>query len=182
MHDDGPMVDEKLPVDPDADVHRERRPLRRRRRLVRHWDVLAMIALGGGLGSLARYGLEEVVPARPNGFPVGTFAINVSGSFALGVLMVYVLEVWSPRRYLRPFLAVGFLGGYTTFSTFTAEIRGLLARSAWFVADSYAVDSLLAGLAAIWIGVVLGRLAAGLPVRRGGRRTQSPESGRRGRR
>lgn len=182
MRDDGLVVDEKLPVDPDVDLHRERRPLRRRRGLARQWDVLVVIALGGGLGSLARYGLEAVVPATANGFPVGTFAINVSGSFALGLLMVYVLEVWSPRRYLRPFLAVGFLGGYTTFSTFAAEIRGLLARSAWFVADSYAVDSLLAGLAAVWVGVVLGRIIAGLPVRRGGRRTQAHGAEKGGRR
>jgi CrcB protein len=175
MPDDGAVVEDNLLVGPDVGVHPERR---RRRRPARQWDVLAVIALGGGLGSLARYGLEAVVPARPNGFPVGTFAINVSGSLALGFLMVYLLEVWSPRRYVRPFLAVGFLGGYTTFSTFAAEIRDLLAGSAWFVADSYALDSLLAGLAAVWVGVVAGRLVAGLPVRRGGRRARSPESGR----
>jgi fluoride exporter len=180
MRDDDPVVDEKLPVDPDVDLDRERRPPRRRRRRARHGDVLAVIALGGGLGSLARYGLEAVVPARPDGFPLGTFAINVSGSLALGFLMVYLLEVWSPRRYLRPFLAVGFLGGYTTFSTFAAEIRDLVARSSWFVADSYALDSVLVGLAAVWVGVVLGRLAAGLPVRRGGRRTHPPVPARRG--
>ena len=182
MHDDGLVVDEKLPVDPDVDLGEERRPLRPRRRRALHWDVRAVIGLGGGLGSLARYGLEEAVASRPGGFPLGTFAVNVSGSLALGFLMVYLLEVWSPRRYLRPFLAVGFLGGYTTFSTFAAGIRDLAARSSWFVADSYAVDSLLVGLAAVWVGVVLGRLAAGLPVRRGGRRVHSPVSRGRGRR
>jgi CrcB protein len=171
-------MDERLPVDPDIDLREERRSLPQRRRRARHWDVLAVIALGGGLGSLARYGLEEAVSVKPGGFPVGTFAINVSGSLVLGFLMVYVLEVWSPRRYLRPFLAVGFLGGFTTFSTFAAEIHNLIDRSSWFVADSYAVDSLLAGLAAVWIGVILGRPAAGLPVRRGRRRTQPPAVGR----
>jgi CrcB protein len=178
MQDHGLVVEERLPVDPDIDLREQRRSLPHRRRRGRHWDVLTVIAVGGGLGSMARYGLEEAVSAKPGGFPVGTFAINVSGSLVLGFLMVYVLEVWSPRRFLRPFLAVGFLGGFTTFSTFAAEIRYLAARSSWFVADSYAVDSLLAGLAAVWAGVILGRLAAGLPVRRGRRRTQPPAVGR----
>lgn len=178
MDDDGRVVDEKLPVDPDVDLRQVRRSSKRRRS--RPWDVLGVIAVGGGLGSLARYGLEEAVPARAGGFPVGTFAINVSGSLVLGFLMVYLLEVWTPRRYLRPFLAVGFLGGFTTFSTFAAEVRDLISRSSWFIADSYALDSLLAGLAAVWIGVVLGRLTAGLPVRRGGPSTRSSDVGRRG--
>ncbi len=170
MRDDGLVVDRRLPVDPDVDFHRQRPSGRsRRRRRARHWDILASIAVGGGLGSVARYGVGRALPTPPGGFPLGTFTINVTGSFALGFLMVYLLEVWPPRRYLRPLLAVGVLGGFTTFSTYTAEIRELFARGSWSLADSYAVDSLLAGLAAVWVGVTLARASAGLPVRRGRR-------------
>jgi CrcB protein len=178
MRDDGSVVDRKLPVDPDVDLDQERRRPRGRRFRGRAWDVLAVIAVGGGLGSVARYGVQSAVPASPGDFPVATFAINVTGSFALGFLMVYLLEVWAPRRYLRPFLAVGFLGGFTTFSTYAAEIRNLIVQSSWTVADAYAVDSLLAGLAAVWAGVALGRLTAGLPVRRDRSRRESTSSER----
>ena len=169
MRDDGLMVDGKLPVDPDVDLHQDRQASRRQRRRRPAWDVFGVIALGGGLGSLPRYGVEETFPSAPGSFPIATFAINVAGSFALGFLMVYLLEVWSPRRYLRPFLAVGFLGGFTTFSTYAAEIHDLVTRSSWLAANAYAIDSLVAGLAAVWAGVTLARLTAGLPVRRGRR-------------
>jgi CrcB protein len=113
------------------------------------------------------------LPARPGGFPLSTFVVNVTGSLVLGFLIVYLLEVWPANRYLRPFLAVGLLGGYTTFSTYAAELRDLLARGSWAMADAYAADSLLAGLAAVWLGVAAARGLAGLPVRRGRRRPPS---------
>ncbi|HEY9522657.1 MAG TPA: fluoride efflux transporter CrcB [Thermopolyspora sp.] len=132
----------------------------------RAWDVLAVIALGGGLGSAARYLAGLAIPAVSDGFPWATFLINVLGCLALGFLMVFVLEVWPPRRYVRPFLAVGVLGGFTTFSTYTAEVLDRLDDGLWALADSYAVDSLLAGLAAVWCGIALGRAATKRPVRR----------------
>lgn len=153
-----------LPVDPDLiAVSRRSRTLK--------WDILAMIALGGGLGSVARYLLSEALPTPVGGFPWATFAINVSGCFVLGLLMIYMLEVWPPRRYLRPFLGVGFLGGYTTFSTFTVEILQRLHDRAWSLASAYALTSLVAGLVAVWCGLALARALSGRPVRRGnGRR------------
>ncbi|MFJ6213245.1 fluoride efflux transporter FluC [Streptomyces sp. NPDC092296] len=164
---------ETLPVDPDAgppgSPRRGRRPLRERARH-RQWDVLAAIAVGGGLGSSARYGLARAWPTPAGGFPWATFATNVSGSFALGLLMVYVLDVWPPSRYVRPFLGVGVIGGFTTFSTYVVEMRGLLAAGHWSLTDAYALSSLLAGLAAVWTGIVVARMASGLPVRRGPRR------------
>ena len=89
---------------------------------------LAAIAAGGGLGSVARYLLSQAFPAGP-GFPWAIFTVNVSGCFLLGLLMIYLLEVWPPRRYLRPFLAVGLIGGYTTFSTYAAAVMTLLTTS-----------------------------------------------------
>ncbi len=117
---------------------------------------LAAIAAGGGLGSVARYGLSAAFPAG-QGFPWGTFAVNVSGCFLLGLLMVYLLEVWPPRRFLRPFVAVGLLGGYTTFSTYAAGVMTLLTGHAPALADAYALTSVLAALVAVWSGMKLAR-------------------------
>ncbi|MEV7801970.1 fluoride efflux transporter CrcB [Microbispora sp. NPDC088329] len=168
----GEQEEADLPVDPDTDLRYERdasrRPATPARR--RTWDVLAMIALGGGAGSVARYLVGRAFPATPTGFPWGTFLANVTGCLALGALMVFVLDVWPPRRYVRPFLGVGFLGGYTTFSTFAAEIVDRASRGAWPMAGVYAAVSLAAGLVAVWCGIVLARALAGLPVRRRGRR------------
>ena len=127
--------------------------------LVSRWDVLLVIALGGALGSLARWGVGELVPWSGTGFPWATFAANVSGSFALGVLMVLLLEVWPPSRYLRPFVGVGVLGGYTTFSTAMLEMRDLLADGQTVTASAYLAASLAVGLAAVALGIVLARLA-----------------------
>ena len=135
------------------------------RRVRRHRDVLAVIALGGGIGSLARYGVAQAMPAGPGAMPWATFLINVTGCAALGALMVYVTQVWPPRRYVRPFWGVGFLGGYTTFSTYALEVRGLLDHGSWAVAAGYALGSLAAGLTAVWAGASAARYASGRALR-----------------
>ncbi|MBO0826593.1 MAG: fluoride efflux transporter CrcB [Streptosporangiales bacterium] len=137
-------------------------------RLLAHVDVLAVVAVGGAVGSLARFAVERALPAHAHGFPWGTFVVNVTGCFLLGLLMVFVSEVWRPSRYLRPFLGVGVLGGYTTFSTVTGEVRGLGGAGAWLLANSYLLDSVVGGLAAVWLGVIVARLLARRPVRRNG--------------
>ncbi len=85
--------------------------------------LLAAVAAGGVVGALARYGLGELLPHRPGEWPWATWLTNISGCLAIGVLMVLVTEVWPDRRYLRPFLGVGVLGGYTTFSTAMVDVR-----------------------------------------------------------
>jgi CrcB protein len=149
---DGPStgIDERS----GQDVFRLRRPARRDRRL----DILAVIALGGGLGSVARYLVSAALPVRTGQFPWATLLINVSGCLLLGALMVFVLEIWPPRRYVRPFAGVGILGGFTTFSTFAVESRGLAAHGAWALADAYALSSLAGGVTAVWCGIALARL------------------------
>jgi CrcB protein len=131
---------------------------------------LAAIAVGGGLGSVARYLISQAFPAG-HGFPWAIFAINVSGSFALGLLLIYLLQVWPPRRLLRPFLAIGVLGGYTTFSTYAAGVVTLINDHALARADAYALTSVVAGLVAAWCGVTAARRMSGQPRRRpsGGR-------------
>jgi fluoride exporter len=123
---------------------------------------LVAIAVGGGLGSVARYLLSAAFPAG-RGFPWAIFAVNVSGCFLLGLLVVYLLEVWPPRRFLRPFLAIGLLGGYTTFSTYAAGVMTLLTGSAPALADAYALSSVLAALVAVWAGIRAARLASTKP-------------------
>ncbi len=140
------------PPDEPADGDASRSPASARR-----LAVLAAIALGGGLGSVARYLVESAMPVHAGRFPWATFAVNLGGSFALGVLMVFVLEIWPPRRYARPFAGVGILGGFTTFSTFAGELRGLAGRGAWALADAYALSSLVGGVGAVACGIALTR-------------------------
>jgi CrcB protein len=107
-------ADHDLPVDPDVDP----------RDPPAGWDVLAVIALGGALGSLA-----------------------------LGVLLVLVAEVTPGSRYLRPFAGVGLLGGWTTFSTYALDTRSLLAHDRTAAAVLYVGGSLALGLVAVVVGL-----------------------------
>jgi CrcB protein len=97
---------------------------------------------------------------------------NVTGAFALGVLMVFVLDVWPSHRYLRPFLGVGVLGGYTTFSTYMLDTRGLLADGHDLSAVAYLFGSLVLGLLAVAAGVLLARVLVQLAERRRRRRRE----------
>jgi CrcB protein len=85
------------------------------------WDVLLAIGAGGALGSLARYGLSEAIPHPRGGFAVATLITNVVGCLLIGVLMGVLTTMARPHRLLRPFLGVGILGGFTTFSTYVID-------------------------------------------------------------
>jgi CrcB protein len=126
---------------------------RTRRVLVNRGDILAVIAAGGALGSLARWGLAQAMPHPAAAFPWATFDANVSGCFLLGVLMIFVTDVWPPSRYVRPFLGVGVLGGFTTFSTYTLDTRALLLSGRTGLAGLYVLASLVCGLIAVWAGI-----------------------------
>ena len=120
--------------------------------------VVAAVALGGALGGPARYGISQAVQITPGTFPWGTFWTNVSGSFALGLVLAYLLERFPPSRFLRPFVGTGFLGAYTTYSTFAVETDLLVKNGHLGVAVAYVVGSLAAGFTAVWTGMVLARV------------------------
>jgi CrcB protein len=151
-----PEPPEDLPVDPDV-LAPARRPPRPRR-----WDIMLAISVGGALGGSMRHAVSLAVPDGSGGFPWGTFLENVSGSLFLAALVVFLIEVWPPSRYLRPFLGVGVLGGFTTFSTFTNETRELLVAGEALVAFGYVGATLAVGLLATWTGLRVARRAAGL--------------------
>jgi CrcB protein len=145
------------PIDPDIDLHI---PAQRRELARHHGPVLAAIAIGGGLGALARYGLSLLLPTRPDQFPWGTFVINTVGCLLIGVLMVLITEVWPAHRLVRPFLGVGVLGGFTTFSTYALEIRNLLRPGTVVTAFGYLAGTFLAAMLAALAGVWITRTAA----------------------
>lgn len=118
------------------------------------------VGLGGFLGANARFWLGTWIQARlGHRLPWATLVINVSGAFLLGFLMAALTERWKLPRApeLRLLLAVGFLGAYTTFSTFEHETYILVTAGAPLRALTYVLASVVAGYAAVWLGVVLGR-------------------------
>lgn len=124
-----------------------------------HWRVLAVVAAGGALGALARFGIQALIPTPPGGFPWATFVINVTGCALIGALMVLVTDVLTARPLLRPFVGVGILGGYTTFSTYANEVRGLLKPGTLPIAFGYLAGTLVAALLAVLIGMAVTRAA-----------------------
>jgi CrcB protein len=141
-----------------------------RSRPPRRWDVALVIAAGGAVGGAARWSLNQAIPPTPGHFPWSTFIENVTGCLLLAGLLVLLVEVLQPHRYIRPFLGVGVLGGFTTFSTYTNDARLLLADGYVPTALVYLVVTLVAGLLATWLGLVLARAATRRPAREGSRR------------
>ncbi|HEU5001708.1 MAG TPA: fluoride efflux transporter CrcB [Actinomycetota bacterium] len=156
--------DPQLPIDPDRDSSLPE-PSGARVPPGLRPGILAAIALGAALGAPARYEVAQLIHVARDGFPWATFWTNISGSLALGVILVLILERFPPTRYLRPFIATGFLGAYTTYSTFAVEADLLAKDGHAGVGLVYAVVSLLAGFVAVWVGISfargvrLGRLA-----------------------
>ena len=164
---------EEIPVDPDLAPDDPAEPKVRRQRLPRRQrvgraqpGVLAAISAGGMLGATARYGMAKAIHDAPGTFPWATFWTNVSGAFLLGFLLVLMLERFPPSRYLRPFVATGFLGAYTTMSTFQVETVTLFKDGHPMTGFVYALGTLIAGLVAAYAGFLVGRMA---PVGRLGR-------------
>jgi CrcB protein len=118
---------------------------------------LASIFAGGAVGALARVWLGETFSAGPTAWPWAIFAINVSGSFALAYFATRLQERLPQSTYRRPLLGTGFCGAYTTFSTMQVEILEMLDHDRYALAAGYALASIAAGYAAIWLATALVR-------------------------
>nr|WP_285778911.1 CrcB family protein [Microtetraspora sp. NBRC 13810] len=116
------------------------------------WPVLVVVSAGGLLGALARYAISVALPHPPGAFAWSTFLVNVSGCLLIGVLMTLIGDVWSGRRLLRPFLGVGVLGGYTTFSTYVVDIHQAMTAGAAGTALAYLLGTLAGAMTAVWAG------------------------------
>jgi CrcB protein len=126
-------------------------------RIVRGVAVVG-IAVFGALGALARYGVEGAVSRHwPGAFPWGSFVVNVSGAFLVGLVFVLLTERVTADPWLRSSLTIGFLGAYTTFSTLSFESYRLLEDGAVWLALANTLGSVAAGLVAVYLGVVAGR-------------------------
>ncbi|SCG42403.1 FluC/FEX family fluoride channel [Micromonospora coxensis] len=150
-------------VDPDVDL---RVPADRAELGARPAAVLGAIAVGGVLGALARAGLQAALPHSPTGFPWATFAVNVTGCLLIGALTA-VLDRRRVPPLTRPFLGVGVLGGFTTFSAYVVDVHAALAAGAPVTALAYLAATLVAGLLAVLAGDALA--ARALAERGGGR-------------
>lgn len=122
--------------------------------------TVVAVGVAGFLGSVARYGIEGFVSERTGeAFPWGTFVVNISGSFLLGLLFALLIEgrvIVAP--WLRSAVAIGFVGAYTTFSTLTLETFRLIEDGSLLRAGANSLGSLALGMVAVYAGVLMGRV------------------------
>ena len=127
---------------------------------------IVLLSVGGTIGTCARYYVSIWIgaPAWARGFPVGTFVINVTGSFILGAAAVIIRQRLPPEYgYCYLLIGTGFCGGYTTFSTFAYETFQLVNLGSWLLALANVVGSVIAGFAGVILAVVLVNLL--FPIR-----------------
>jgi CrcB protein len=118
-----------------------------------------MIAIGGALGSIARYQVALVVQTHvPTGFPWGTFVVNLSACLVMGIANTLITDRLVPNPAWRFLIPIGFIGAYSTFSTFELDAFRANSEGAFLVAGVYLVGSVIAGYLALWAGVALARL------------------------
>jgi CrcB protein len=126
--------------------------------------IVAAVAIGGALGTMARYELARAEPVQGGHFPWATFTANLVGSLALGIAVVLLVEGRGGARVPRAFVAVGFCGGLTTFSTWMVESVLLTRDGDGGTAALYLLVSLVVGVAAVALGVGATRRVVGRPV------------------
>jgi CrcB protein len=120
--------------------------------------VVVGVALGGALGASARYGVDRLIERRTSSlFPLSTFAINITGCFAIGLLTAALVERQHLPAWIRVGLVVGVIGGYTTFSTFAQEALELGEVHRLAIASAYVAASVTIGIAAVYAGTLVGR-------------------------
>ena len=121
-------------------------------------NLVLAIAVGGALGAVARhYVAAQVGHLLGHGFPFGTLAVNVLGSFIMGVLVEMMALAWSPSLELRAFMTVGVLGAFTTFSTFSLDFAVLFERGALASSFAYVLASVVLSVGALFAGLAATR-------------------------
>ncbi len=110
-----------------------------------------VIFLSGGLGSLARHGISLLIPFGPGAFPWGIFTVNAIGSLLIGVAYG-IAGRFNPPEIFLPLVATGFLGGFTTFSSFSWQSLMLIQQGRWFYAGLYVLGSPAAGVICALLG------------------------------
>ncbi len=135
------------------------------------WDVTAAVAVGGVIGAEARYGVGLVIAHAPDAFPWSTVVINVVGCFCLGLLMSFLGQLSAPHRLIRPFVGIGILGGFTTFSTFSVDAERLVRDHRVPTAGLYVLITLVAAALAVAAATVVAQLAGNRLRHRRRRRT-----------
>lgn len=127
--------------------------------------TLAAVAVGGAVGSVARYLLMSAVGQWLGAqFPYGTLTVNALGCFTMGVLAELAALVWSPSPELRALLMVGVLGGFTTFSSFTLDVGVLVGRNELLAAAGYVLASVVLTIAGFFAGLAVVRSLVPVPL------------------
>ena len=160
---------------PDTDPHRSAGPATHHPSPIRHTATLRwlpLVLIGGAAGTAARASLENWLPPSASGVPWTTLTINLTGSFILGLLLETLSRAGADRGVLRGArltVGTGFLGGFTTYSTFVVETADRLRGGNGLVAVAYLVVSVVACLAAAALGIsIAARLHRGRQSHRGG--------------
>lgn len=148
-------LDANLLVDPDAEVDLPKDDAHRLRKEI---GIVLVILVGGFLGTLCRYELTIHWIRSSAAFPLTIFTINVTGSFLIGIILTSIVEKMRPNRYLRPLTCVGFLGGWTTMSTFAGESDHLISSNHLGVAMAYLFATMFVTPVVAAFGIALAHL------------------------
>ena len=123
---------------------------------------LLLVAIGGGTGAMLRYLVGRwALAAFGPGFPVGTLAVNLLGGLVMGLVVGMLARVNEGGEHLRLLIGVGVLGGFTTFSAYSLETKRMIERNDWVGASTYSIGSVIAGLAAVAIGLAMAKRVLG---------------------
>lgn len=120
-------------------------------------STMALVASGGAIGAMARYGVGLVLRSPAGGFPYATLSVNVIGSLAMGLLVGWLARQATPQENIRLFLAIGLFGGFTTFSSFSLDLFELLERRDVWQAAGYVLGSVLLAFGALLLGYTMSR-------------------------
>ncbi|MCB1531826.1 MAG: fluoride efflux transporter CrcB [Alphaproteobacteria bacterium] len=124
-------------------------------------NTIVAIAMGGALGAVFRHGVNVgAFKLFGDGFPWGTLGVNVIGSFIMGVLIAVFAQYWQPSHGVKLFLITGFLGAFTTFSTFSLDVSALWERGALGATALYVMGSVVLSVGALFLGLMIVRSLA----------------------